>query len=145
MVAVFTLISGSAAALLLAAAVIAGLVQRRRHLGAVLACRAEREHAHTGEAAAVRGLRRAAIELRGQATTLLGHADRLGADDASWQTGSTIGAIARQILDLADDLQHHALADAAHRVLREEPIYLAVMLDDAVAAVQASLEPSGRN
>jgi len=145
MVAVFTLISGLAAALLLAAAMVAGVVQRRRHLGAVLACLAERDHARTGEAAAVRGLRLAAIELRGPATTLLGHADRLGVDDASWQTGSTIGAIARQMLDLADDLQHHALADAAHRVLREERIYLAVMLDDAVAAVQASLEPSGRN
>jgi signal transduction histidine kinase len=92
-----------------------------------------------------RGPRLAAIELRGLATTLLGHADRLGADDASWQTGSTIGAIARQMLDLADHPQHHALADAAHRVLCEEPIYLAVMLDEAVAAVQASLEPSGRN
>ena len=92
-----------------------------------------------------RGLRLAAIELRGLATTLLGHADRLGADDASWQTGSTIGAIARQMLDLADHLQHHSLADTAHRVLCEEPIYLAVMLDEAVAAVQASLEPSGRN
>jgi hypothetical protein len=94
-VAVFTLIFGLAAALLLAAAVIADLVQRRRHLGAVLACRAERDHSRTGPrcAWAAPGRDRAAWPRH----ALLGHADRLGPDDASWQTGSTIGAIARQI------------------------------------------------
>ena len=61
------------------------------------------------------------------------------------QAGATIGAIAHQVLDLADDLQHHALADAASRVLREEPTRLAVILQDAIARVQASLEPGRRH
>jgi signal transduction histidine kinase len=59
--------------------------------------------------------------------------------------GATIAAIAQQMLDLADDLQHHALADAASRVLCDEPTPLAAMLHDAVAAVQASLQPSRRH
>jgi len=145
------LMPGLAVVLLIAAVAAAGLAQRRRQRILLQGVRADRDVARAAEAAAVRALRLAAIELRVPATTLLGHADRLGADDADGragenaQVGATIGAIARQMLDLADDLQHHALADAAHRVLREEPTYLGVMLDDAVAVVEAGLEPSRRH
>jgi len=132
------------AALLIALSA-AGLADRRRQRRALLAATAERDQARANEAAAVRALRLAAIELRGPATTLLGHADRLCADGGNLPAGTTIAAIAQQMLDLADDLQHHALADAASRVLRDEPIRLAAMLDDAVAAVQAGLEPSRRH
>jgi signal transduction histidine kinase len=134
-----------AVALLIVAAVAALMADRRRQRRAVLDAETQRDQARDGEAAAVRALRLAAIELRGPATTLLGHADRLCADGTSVQAGTTIGAIARQMLGLADDLQHHALADAASRVLREEPTRLAVVLRDAVAAVQASLEPGQRH
>ena len=134
-----------AAALLIAAAVAAGLADRRRQRRALHAATAERNRARAGEAAAVRVVHLAAIELRGPATTLLGHADRLCADGGNLPAGTTIAAIAQQMLDLADDLQHHALADAASRVLRDEPIRLAAMLHDAVAAVQAGLEPSRRH
>ena len=134
-----------AAALLMAAAVVAVIADRCRQRRIVLAAETQRDRACAGEAAAVRALRLAAIELRGPATTLLGHADRLCADGTSVPAGTTIGAIARQMLGLADDLQHHALADAASRVLREEPTRLAVVLRDAVAAVQASLEPGRRH
>jgi signal transduction histidine kinase len=142
MVSGLLLLPGLAAVLLVAAAGIAG---RRRQSRALLAVVAERDQARANEAATVRVLRLAAIELRGPATTLLGHADRLCADGASEQAGATIAAIAHQVLDLADDLQHHALADAASRVLREEPTRLAVMLHDAIARVQASLEPGRRH
>jgi signal transduction histidine kinase len=136
---------GLTAALLIAAAAVVVVADRRRQRRALLAARAERDAARAGEAEAVRVLRLAAIELRGPATTLLGHADRLCTDGVGLPAGATIGAIARQMLDLADDLQHHALADATSRVLREEPTRLAAMLHDAVAAVQASLEPSRRH
>jgi signal transduction histidine kinase len=132
-------------ALLIAAVAVAVFVNHRRQRSALRAARGERDHARTGEAAAVRALRLAAIELRGPATTLLGHADRLCADATRAHAGATIGAIARQVLDLADDLQHHALADAASRVLRQEPVCLAGMLNDAIAVAQASLEPGRRH
>ncbi len=138
----FAFLFGLTLALLIAAAAIA---DRRRQHRLVLAAGAERGRARAGEADAVRALRLAAIELRGPATTLLGHADRLCADGVSVPAGTTIGAIARQMLDLADDLQHHALADAASRVLRDEPTRLATVLHDAVAAVEASLDPGRRH
>ena len=138
----FAFLLGLTLALLIAAA---GIVDRRRQHRLVLAAGAERGRARAGEAEAVRALRLAAIELRGPATTLLGHADRLCADGVGVPAGTTIGAIARQMLDLADDLQHHALTDAASRMLREEPTRLAAMLHDAVAAVQAGLKPSRRH
>jgi signal transduction histidine kinase len=134
-----------AAALTVAAAVAIVIVDHRRQGALVLAAGVERDRARLAEVGAVRALRLAAIELRRPATTLLGHADRLCADGANRPAGTTIGAIARQMLDLADDLQHHALADAASRVLRDEPTRLAAMLQDAVATVQASLEPGRRH
>lgn len=133
------------AALPIAATVVACLVDRRQHRHALAAAKTERDQARTGEAEAVRVLRLAAIELRGPATILLGHADRLCAEDADIPAVEAIGAIAQQMLDLADDLQHHALADATRRVLRDEPIRLAGILQDAVAAVQAGLEPGWRH
>jgi len=141
----FVLLPALAAALMTVAALAVVIVARRRQRRLVLAARVERERARAGEAEAVRALRLAAIELRRPATTLLGHADRLCADAAGRPVGTTIGAIARQMLDLADDLQHHALADAASRVLREAPTRLDVVLHDAVAAVQAGLEPGRRH
>jgi signal transduction histidine kinase len=133
------------AALLIAGTVTFGIHYHRRQRRALVAAGAQRDQARTGEAEAVRALRLAAIELRGPATTLLGHADRLCADRTAGPAGTTIGAIARQMLDLADDLQHHALADAASRVLRQEPTGLARVLDDAVTAVQAALDPGRRH
>ncbi len=138
-------LAGLAAALVIAACAAVLIAIRLRQRRALRAARAERDAARTGEAEAVRVLRLAAIELRGSATTLLGHADRLCANGAGLPGGATIGAIAQQMLDLADDLQHHALADAASRVLREEPTRLDAMLHDTIAAVQAGLEPSQRH
>ena len=183
------LLPGLAVALLVAAAVAACIADRRRLRRALREAMTQRDRGLVDRCAAIRALRLAAIELRGPATTLLGHADRLCADGGygkigvgetcagqnrggqdsgrqdsggqNWggqdwggqdwggqngaaQIGATIGAIAHQMLDLADDLQHHALADATSRVLREEPTPLAVMLRDAITVVQAGLEPSRR-
>lgn len=133
--------------LLLAALLIGGaaltLAHRRRALRERHALQAERDRARAAAAAAIRTLRLAAIELRGPATTLLGHADRLRAEGAN--SGATIRAIVGRVLDLADDLQHHALGDASGRVLHAEPAQLAPLLADAVAAVDASLGPSRRH
>jgi signal transduction histidine kinase len=134
-----------AAALLLAAIMAGGVAAYHRQRRALRTARAERDQARAAEAEAVRALRLAAIELRGPATTLLGHADRLCADAAHGQTGTTIGAIAHQVLDLADDLQHHTLAEAGGRLVREEKVPLARMLDDAVALVRAGLAPGRRH
>lgn len=133
------------AVLLIAAAAAIMLTDRRRQLRKLLALRTERDKARAAAAAAIRTLRLAAIELRAPATTLLGHADRLRADGIGAEPVATISAIAGQVLDLADDLQHHALADASGRVLRDEPTGLTVLLQDAVAAAQASLGPSRRS
>ena len=146
----FAFLPALGAVLLIAAIMAVGIVDRRRQRRLVVAAGVACDWARSGQAEAVRALRLAAIELRGPATTLLGHADRLCADGVSVLAGTTpagitIGAIARQMLDLADDLQHHALADAASRVLHDEPTQLAVMLNDAVAAVQAGLEPGRRH
>jgi signal transduction histidine kinase len=146
----FAFLPALGAVLLIAAIMAVGIVDRRRQRRLVVAAGVARDWARAGEAEAVRALRLAAVELRGPATTLLGHADRLRAHGVSVLAGTTpagitIGAIARQMLDLADDLQHHALADAASRVLHGEPTQLAVMLHDAAAAVQAGLEPGRRH
>ena len=153
----FLLFPGLAAALLVAAAMVACFAECRRLTRVVLAAEAQRDSVLADERGAVRALRLAAIELRGPATTLLGHADRLRADAGPGlhgdrqnvaadgaAIGATIGAIAHQMLDLADDMQHHALADAASRVLHERPTRLAVALKDAITVVQSGLEPSRR-
>jgi signal transduction histidine kinase len=135
------LILGLAAALLTAVAAAVIMLDRHRQLRRLRLVRVERDRARTAAAAAIRTLRLAAIELRGPGTALLGHADRLRADGAAV---APVVAIAGQVLDLADDLQHHALGDATGRVLREEVSPLAPLLEEAVASVQASLGPSRR-
>src|SRR5580692_7719285 len=77
------------AALLIAGTVTFGIHLHRRQRRALVAAGAQRDQARTGEAEAVRALRLAAIELRGPATTLLGHADRLCADGATGPAGTT--------------------------------------------------------
>lgn len=134
---------GLGAGLLLAAAGCA--IAQRRQVCALAAAHAERDRARAAAAAALRTVRLAAIELRGPATALLGHADRLRADGMGPEPMASIGAIAGMVLDLADDLQHHALAEASDRVLHPEPIDLAALLRDAVAAVTAGLGPSRRH
>jgi len=136
---------GLLAGLLSAAATIIVFRDRRRHMRKLRVAEAERDRAGTAAAAAIRTLRLAAMELRPPATALLGHIDQLRASQLGAEAATRMTAIASQILDLADDLQHHALADASVRVLQEQPLPLASLLDAAVATAQASLGPSRRH
>lgn len=140
-----TLLFSLFAILLIAVAAAVMLTDRRRQLRKLRLVRAERDRARKTAADAIRTLRLAAIELRGPATALLGHAEGLSAQGVAGEPAAAISAIAGQVLDLADDLQHHALADATGRVLREERTPLAPLLQEAVTAAQASLGPSRRN
>jgi signal transduction histidine kinase len=95
------------------------------------------------EAATMRVLRLSIADLRGGAMRLLGHTEQLGeAAPASHITG--ILAMTRQLLDLADDMQDHAVAGAENRVLELETLALGPLLADAIAAVTATLGPSRR-
>lgn len=132
-------------ALLVAATIAVIARDRRQHRRELRTAWAERDQASAAASAAIRTLRLAAIELRTPATALLGHADRWRAGGLDAEPARTIAALAGQVLDLADDLQHHALADATGRALREEPTPLAFLLETAVATAQASLGPSRRH
>ena len=143
--AVATLLFSLVAGPLLTAAAAIVLTDRRRQSYKLRLVRAERDRARATAATAIRTLRLAAIELRTPATALLGHIDQLRAGQPGAEPARTMAALTGQVLDLADDLQHHALADASRRVLREEPSPLAALLEAAVATAQASLGPSRRH
>ncbi|MDE2200647.1 MAG: sensor histidine kinase [Rhodospirillales bacterium] len=117
------------------------LVARLRH--AQQAALRMRLSAEEAEQAAMRRLRLAAHDLRGIGMSLHGHAGHLAA--AGHPDASGIGAAATDLLDLADDLQDHAIHADTTRVLREETVALTAALDDAIAAVQASLSPGQRH
>jgi signal transduction histidine kinase len=136
---------GVLAVLLIAAAMAIVLRDRSQNAHKLHIVRAERDRARTTAATAIRTLRLAAIELRPPATALLGHIDQLRAGTLGAEPARTMAALAGQVLDLADDLQHHALADASGRILHEQPLPLAALLKDAVATAQASLGPGRRN
>jgi signal transduction histidine kinase len=143
--AVATPLLGVLAVLLIAAATAITLRDRRQNAHTLHIVRAERDRARTIAATAIRTLRLAAIELRPPATALLGHIDHLRAGQRDAEPARTMAALASQVLDLADDLQHHALADASRRILHEQPSPLAALLREAVATAQASLGPGRRN
>lgn len=102
------------------------------------------------EQAAIRILKLAAIELRAPAMTLLGHADRLTQSHPAEANGdlaihsAAIAGGAMHILDLADELQDHAVGEPAGRILRLETVALEPLLRDAIVGIEASLGPSRR-
>ena len=117
---------------------------QRRALGTIAA---QRDRALAAEAASTRLLRLSATELRETALTLLGHTDRLRAQDCgSAATHATaIAAVTARVLNLADDLQDSAVPGADTRVIRDEPLVAGQLLRDAIAAVSATLDPSRRH
>ncbi len=123
----------------------------RRQTGALRAALRERDRAVAAEQGAIRMLRLAAMELRLPAMTLLGHADRLSragpaiADDDLAIRSAAIAGVTMQVLNLADELQDHAVGEPAARVLRPETVALEPMLRDAIAATDATLGPSRRH
>jgi signal transduction histidine kinase len=106
---------------------------------------ARRDGALASEDAANRALRVAGTELRNAALALLGHADRLLADDRiPSHHARAINQVSAQIFGLADELQDHAVPAVETRVLHVEPMRLEEPIRDAVAAVTGTLGPNGR-
>ncbi len=136
---------------LLAAATILALAWRLRGQAKALdnAIRS-RDRALAAEQAAIRTLRLTAIELRTPAMTLLGYADRLtqvhpaDADGDLAVHSAAIAGGAMAVLNLADELQDHAVGSPAARVLRPEALALMPMLRDSIVAIDATLGPSRR-
>jgi len=117
---------------------------QRRALGTIAA---QRDRALAAEAASTRLLRLSATELRETALTLLGHTDRLRAQDcgSAASHATAIAAVTARVLNLADDLQDSAVPGAETRVIRDEPLVAGPLLRDAIAAVSATLDPSRRH
>lgn len=92
-----------------------------------------------------RPLRLAASDMRGPALALLGHAQHLVAEAAGGEHARAVAAIAEQFLELADDLEDQATPTDECRTLAAEPVALAALVEDVVAAVGALLVPGGRH
>lgn len=114
---------------------------------ALAAITAQRDRALGAEAASTRLLRLSAAELRQTALTLLGHTDKLRAQDCESASShaTAIAAVTARVLNLADDLQDSAIPGAETRVIRDEPLVAGPLLRDAIAAVSATLDPSRRH
>ena len=130
-----------AAAACLAAVFMAVVVARWR--ARIVGMRAECDRATMAEAATIRVLRGAVADLRADGMRLLGYAERLSPADESAEVAGII-ATARQILAEIDDMQDYAVPSAASRHLELETLPLRPLIDDAIAAVTATLGPSNR-
>ncbi len=102
-----------------------------------------RRLALSSEQSLIRRLRLAAHDIRGVGMTLHGHADHLAAEAHADAAG--IAGSAADLLDLADDLQDLTMDSAAPRTLREETMTLGKVVDEAIAAVSATILPGRRN
>lgn len=98
------------------------------------------------EAAIMRTLRLATGDLRGSAMQLFGHLEQLIPDrsEPSHEMAGVIG-MTRALLDLADDMQDHALPSLGSRVILAETVKLEPLLTEQIAAVTAILGPSRRH
>ena len=87
---------------------LAALLTRSRI--ALASARAERDHAKIAEAATTRVLRLSVTDLRADAMRLLGHAEQMTLQTPEPSADMTgVLAAVRQILELADDMQDHAV------------------------------------
>jgi cell cycle sensor histidine kinase DivJ len=123
------------------------LLRNRGQRRAFEAIAAQRDRALGAEAVSTRLLRLSAAELRETALTLLGHTDRLRAQECGSASShaTAIAAVTARVLNLADDLQDSAVPSAESRVIRDEPLVAGPLLRDAIAAVAATLDPSRRH
>src|SRR6185312_7340126 len=114
---------------------------------ALAAITVQRDRALSAELASTRLLRLSAGELRETAMTLLGHTDKLRAQECGPASShvTAIAAVTARVLNLADDLQDSAIPGAETRVIRDEPLVAGPLLRDAIAAVSATLDPSRRH
>jgi two-component system cell cycle sensor histidine kinase PleC len=119
-------------------------IDLRRRLAAF---RVQSEQSHFAEEVATRILRLSADELRQPSMVLLSHADKIRLTDSEGaeQHADAISALATRFLDLADDMQDHAVSAAEPRVLRDEVIMMGPLIDEAITAVSVMLGPTRRN
>ncbi|MDR3537942.1 MAG: ATP-binding protein [Acetobacteraceae bacterium] len=117
----------------------------RARVGLAGAC-AQRDRAMVAEATTMRTLRLAVGDLREAGMRLLGHAEQINlrGTEPTQDIGGIL-AMTRQLLDLADDMQDHAVPAAATRVLKTETILLEPFLTETIASVAAMLGPSRRH
>jgi signal transduction histidine kinase len=106
----------------------------------------DRDAAASMASATARLLRLAAGDFRAPALALLSHAEQLrrGCPDPA-RHGKAIMAIAEQVLEVTDTLQDHVLPGSRPPVLRKESLCVGEVLADAIAAVNAALEPGCRH
>jgi signal transduction histidine kinase len=138
-----TLVSALVALALFLVAVLALALRNfrlRRTLGTANRMRAQAQGA---EQDLLRRMRLAAHDVRGIGMTLHGHADQMEA--AGDRRAAGIASAAADLMDMADDLQDHAVQPGTPRVLREEWVDLAAVLDEAIATVSAAILPGRRN
>lgn len=131
----------------LAAALSLGMaVMLTRARVALTSALAQRDRAVVAEASTMRTLRLAVGDLQDVGMRLLGHAEQIslrGNEPVQDVTG--VLAMTRQLLDLADAMQDHAVARPSTRALKTETIPLEPFISDAIASVTASLGPSRRH
>jgi two-component system cell cycle sensor histidine kinase PleC len=105
---------------------------------------AKAELAQSGRAALARLVGLALHECRETTLRLLGEAQALGSIAAARASAAAIAGLSRSLLGLADDLEAHLEPSASRKVLHEEALALAPLIDEAVATITASLGPSQR-
>ena len=124
----------------LAAALSLGMaVMLTRARVALTSALAQRDRAVVAEASTMRTLRLAVGDLQDVGMRLLGHAEQIslrGNEPVQDVTG--VLAMTRQLLDLADAMQDHAVARPSTRALKTETIPLEPFISDAIASVTAS-------
>ncbi len=115
----------------------------RRAVAARAAAERLRQAAHERAAALSRRLCLAAHDVRGVGMNLHGHADHLTAE--AHEAAPGIAAGAADLIDLADDLHDLTMDVASTRMLALATVQLGPVVDEAVAAVAATILPGRRN
>jgi signal transduction histidine kinase len=113
-------------------------VLRRAHERAL----AREATARAQAAEATRLLRLSGQELRGLGVRLHGHAGHVG---AGTPLAAELGAVAAQLLEIADELQDRALPQPGARRLSEERLELVALAGEAVAQAAGLLAPGRRH
>ncbi len=99
--------------------------------------------AQAGEASVTRALQLFAHELQSLALGLRGHVDRLAQD--RHRSAASLAVLTSQLGHLADELAQHLTPAAQSHHLHIEPVALAPLMAEAIAAMQAAISPGRRH
>lgn len=146
------LILGAAVAMALSCAGLAAalIVARRRWAScrkALEDLREQQDAALDARAGAIRLLRLSSEEIRAPALSLHGISEQLreNACPETVRRGEAIASVSDQLLDIADDLQDFGVPTGSRRAIHDEALPLGPLVMEAVASLQASLQPGRRN